>query len=245
MANQLPKIIIPGNKPKEWTSSGVTQKPPYCNASCRFAKTGSGFVPDTYGKDAKVVLLFPYPSSDDLMEQRGLSGKMGWWIFKSFIEPAGFFWENVIVSHLLRCKPPRRGKDILYPLAELRKHTEKTCRKFDCQHGEGGKLVTGGVETFSPDIAILTFDPRDVKQVPAYHRQIMSDVAKAMYFVKKGNRPLIAFGAEPAEYAAPFIRTPNGGLKAWRGTWVNYRKEGLLITDQKKPMPLLINIKTR
>lgn len=183
------------------------------------------------GANPLVAVMLPTPSADDLNFQRGLSGGMGWYVFKNFIEPAGFEYDNLIVSHVIRCKPPRdkRGRQS-YPTGITKKRAEAVCRKYDSQHGHEGVLTTGGVATWSPTMCLLTLNPSDVHQNPSYFRQIQRDMERAMMLVENGFRPLVLMGKEPAELFAPHI-VGNGGLKGWRGDYFEIAPNELLVSQ--------------
>jgi hypothetical protein len=203
---------------KPWESNTVKGKPRECSW-CPLAHTGTGFCPDYVGKNAKISFLLPFPSTDDVIYLRPLSGGMGHYISNTYITPY-FSPDEVILSHVLRCNQPwdRRLKDYGYPLAGVREKAENNCRIYDDKRGVKGNLHDSGLFTFSPNIYLLTFDPHDVRKVGAYHRQILRDMEKARSFVSQGLRPLVAMGAEAAELLAPWIRG-NGSVKSWRGTF--------------------------
>ena len=220
MAKSLPPLIVPGHKKEEgWHSPGVRKKPAFCK-QCKYQNVGFGFCPDVYSSKNRVALIFSSPSSDDINAQHGLAGKMGFYTFKTFIEPAGFTKDDLLVSHVIRCKPPydKRRHRSGYPTGMTKENCEMVCRKYDPQHGSGGKMVEGGIDRFDPNVFIVTFDPKDTHTTTAYVRQIQRDVAKAKVLVEKGYRPAVLFGKEAAELFAPHIKN-NGGLKAWRGDW--------------------------
>lgn len=231
MAKSLPPVKVPGLRPlgEGWQSPGIRKKPSSC-ASCLYQKTGAGFCPDQYKTGARLAVILAAPSSDDITEQRPLAGKAGYFIFKNFLEPNGFKMDEIIASHMIRCKPPFDRSKIgpAYPDASIKRRVEGMCRQYDTVHGKDGKLVSGGIATFKPNLFVLTFDPADVHNTSAYYRQIFEDVRKAAHFVGLGYRVCVLFGKEACEAHAPFIKD-NGGLKAWRGHWLEKELEEIKV----------------
>lgn len=78
-------------------------------------------------------------------------------------------------------------------------------------------MMTRGIADWQPNIFIITFDPKDVRKVSAYHEQIVEDVMKAWRFHERGFRPAILFGRDAANMFAPQTK---GQLKFWRGSYV-------------------------
>jgi len=208
-------------------------KPEYCR-NCKFVAKGYGYCPDTKPDHARVAFMFAAPTSEAITEQHGLGGKMGWYIFKNFIEPAGFKMNECIVGHVLRCKLPFFKGRPQYPTGAMRHHAEAVCRKYDYQHGREGKLFSLGIGSWNPNIFVITFAPSECHNVPAYYRQIQRDVQKAAMFADKGFRPCVLFGSEAMTLFAPFTHL-NGGLKAWRGHFFESdRWDERLVTDTGK-----------
>lgn len=212
---KLAPIVIRSNKP--WASGGITAKPPECH-TCPWAPYSHGFCPDTFGSDPKVALLFTAPSKDDINSYRGLSGDMGHYIFKKYLEPVGFMRDNLIISHILRCALPwdTRYKRERYPTGAIKEKAEVACRIFDDRHGGNGVMLPGGIREWTPNIALITFSPKDVFKVPAYHRQLQRDMEKVRKFVDAGYRPMVCFGNEASEMYFPCIKG-QGSSKIWRG----------------------------
>jgi hypothetical protein len=214
----LAPIVIKSSKP--WASGGIVAKPPECH-TCPWANPkygGIGFCPDTIGPDPKVALLFPAPSKDDVNAYRGLSGDMGHYIIRHYLEPVGFRRDNLLISNVLRCALPwdKTKKRERYPTGVTREKAEVACRIFDNRHGGNGAMLPGGIKDWEPNIALITFSPKEVFKVPAYHRQLLRDMEKVRKFVDAGYRPVVLFGNEPAEQYAPYIKG-QGGAKTWRG----------------------------
>jgi hypothetical protein len=210
-------VVIPGNKPKPWASSGAMKKPMGCKA-CKYQKVGYGFCPDWVGKDVKLGVMLAAPGNDDINMQSGLSGAMGWMILNKFFKPHNLTKDNLIVSHVIRCKPPlnkgRRG----FPTGATKTNAEKVCRQYDSRSGKCGSLVVGGLQLWNPNMCLLTFDPLDCHINPSYIRQIQRDVARALWLYDKGFSVLMLMGKEAAELFAPHIKN-NYGLKGWRGDY--------------------------
>lgn len=212
---ELPPIIVGTRKP--WASPGIAGKPGEC-ASCAFTLQSSGFCPDWRGSHPKLALLFTSPSADEVTEREPLKSDMGGYIFRHFLAPFGLTKDDLIVSHVLRCKAPwdRRRMRVMYPIGKMREKCEVTCRIYDDRHGVKGALTPSGLLTFSPNIAIITFSPKDCIKVGAYYRQVKNDIGKAVGFAGKGYKPLVCFGNEPAELIFPHI-VGHGSVKQWHG----------------------------
>jgi len=186
--------------------------------TCKFNPYSFGFVPDFKGADVKLAVMFPYPEKDDANQNEAAQSDMGKYILKNYVYKAGFKRENLFITYLLRCVPKwnKKLRRPEYPTGRTREVAEVSCRIFDSSHGERGKLVAGGLRDFNPNICLITFNPRDVFKVPAYHRQLLIDFKKAHALVGKGYRPIVLCGNEPAEVFAPYIKG-KGSAKAWRG----------------------------
>ncbi len=212
---------IPVISTKTWESPGINVKPPLCQF-CKFSFKGRGFVPDYVGSDPKLALMFPFPLKDEVIEREALKSNAGWYYLKNFVEPFGYGKQNLIISHVLRCGVPWSGrkKDYDYPIGAVRLNAENSCRVYDNQHSERGELALGGLQDFLPDLYLITFDPKDIRKVPAYFRQLKRDMEKAWKFVAQGRRPVVLFGNEPAELVAEYIRG-KGSAKAWRGSFAD------------------------
>ena len=211
----LPPILVATNK--EWHSPGVGEKPSECQ-TCPFSLRSKGFVGDFVGSNPKVALLLSFPHNADILERMPLKGD--WWnyILREFLYPSGFKKENLLVSYVLRCKPPWNPKRRQpgYPTGRTRDMAEIGCRVYDDRHMVDGELEPQGLLNFDPNIVLVTFDLKDVLGVPAYKRQIQRDLQKAKMLVEKGYRPLVTFGSEATELHLPWVRG-KGGAKAFRG----------------------------
>lgn len=185
-------------------------KPPECGY-CRFNfgdHYGSGYCPDYIPNNPKVLLVFPYPSDDEVNQNRVI--KWGFW--EKYVEPFGYTKQNCQVTHLIRCTP---GKTFLkksekiarkqYPTGSLKKNAENSCRYYDVDS-----------YNFHPTRFLITLDPADVYAVTCYQRQIQTDFGKAFKWAKEGIRTAVLLGNEPAEFFAKFI-IGKGSAKSWRG----------------------------
>lgn len=226
----LPPLIVRTNKP--WASSGLGGKPDEC-FSCPFNRYSSGFVGDWVGRNPKAAVLLPFPTKDDVLYKSPFSGDMGNYILRTYFRPIGLAKDDLIISYLLRCKPPwdKAKRKERYPTGKTRETAEIACRIYDSRHGEAGLLVPGGIREFDPNIFLITFEPKDVFKVPSYFRQLGADMRKLRYFVNEGYRPLLLMGNEPAELFAPYI-IGKGSSKTWRGHFQEseYKFKGNLLS---------------
>ena len=211
--SHLPPILVKTNKP--WKAAGILVKPAQCVA-CPLRTVGSGFVPDSVGLTPRVAIMLPTPTDDDLLENAPLSGGMGYYVFKNYLHTAGFRKDDLLLLHIIRCKPPwsARKRRLDYPTGVVRDKAETVCRSYDDQHGFQGGLQPGGLVKFNPDMFVLSLNPREAIRIPVYTRQIQRLFQRVYTFVQLGWRPLILCGNEPAELFAPFIKG-QGGVKAW------------------------------
>lgn len=197
-----------------WASPGVRIKPPGCQL-CPFAVKGSGFCGDYVPADPKVALLLDYPSTEDIVEQVPFESKAsGVWLSK-LIRPLGRRREDLLVAHTIRCHPP----DSEYPSGWLRTQAEKNCRTYDTVHSDAGALSPSGIESWGPDLFLVTYHPREFFQVGAYYRQILRDLEKAFRFADRGYKPCVLMGREAVELVAPWTLAQGGGIKTWRSHW--------------------------
>src|SRR5579871_3100055 len=231
--NNLPPILVASRAP--WASSGVGSKPVECD-TCLFNPYSYGFVPDFVGSNAKIAIMFSYHEKDDANEREAMASDMGKFILRTYVYPAGIKKDELLITYLLRCVPKWNSKlkKPNYPTGRTRDNAEVSCRVFDNSHGEEGKLVSGGLRKFNPNICFITFNPREVFRVPAYHRQLQVDFKKALELSKQGMRPLVLCGNEPGELFAPWIKG-KGSAKAWRGhfwemdyKYGEFRNEGFI-----------------
>lgn len=206
-------------------TSGVSQKPDKCR-QCPFAAKGKGFCEDTWPENSKVVYIFDVPTGDDILEQKALSGGMGYFVRKNFIWDIGWKDDEVAITHVLRCKPENgpNGKP-LYPTAWLGRNAEIQCRRYD-----------EGLIKFDPNCFVCTVHPRDIRNVACYLPQIQADLTKAREFVKMGFRPAVLFGIHAIELYFPWAKNM-GGIKNLRGHYFfgEYPwKEGPKINEERR-----------
>jgi len=210
-------LVVATSKP--WRAQGIGAKPPSCSL-CPCCPKTHGFIYDYVGRDPKLAVVFPSPSKDEVNERTPLAGNMGWWFLKHFIEPLGYTKENLVISYVLRCKQPwswrKKGDD--YPTGRDRELAETRCRQYDGTQASFGVPKQGGLKAFAPNLALLTFEPKDVFKVNAYYRQIQVDFQKAKRFVECGYRPVVLCGTEAGSLIFKWIEGA-GGAKSNRGTF--------------------------
>ena len=102
-ASLLPPIIV--QTKKEWNQISSYGKPDECY-SCPFSPFSGGFVPDWVGHNPRAAVLLPFPTKDDINYKTPFSGDMGNYIIRTYFSPIGLSRDDLIVSYLLRCKPP-------------------------------------------------------------------------------------------------------------------------------------------
>lgn len=217
-----PLKIVQSGVVREWSSSEAGTKPPGC-AQCRFSYVGKGFCADEFPDGAKVGLLLSFPDNDSILERRPLAAGnsgLGAFVYRRFVYPLGRTKEELGVGYVLRCRPPWAKGQPAYPTGSKRTHAEGTCRQFDSREYKKGNLVSGGIQGFAPDLFLVTYDPYDVLQIPAYVRQFGRDLQKAFKFADEGHRVLVLCGLEAMELVLPFL-AGKGGVKSWRGHFVS------------------------
>lgn len=212
---ELPPILIPTKQ--VWHSGGVKGKPLSCQSCAQHPYT-TGFCPDWVGAEPQIAIMLTAPTKDEVNNYSAFDSDMGAFILHRYIYPFGFKKSNLIITNVLRCNQPwdKRYKREGYPTGTMREKAEITCRMYDDKRAVNGELRDGGLKQFNPNMFLLSLSPKEVKRVPAYHRQILANMAKARKFVDDGYRPLILFGNEAAELFAPYIRGA-GGVKGWTG----------------------------
>jgi hypothetical protein len=212
-----PLIKIPVDK-KDWASPGVAEKPSGCNA-CTYALIGAGFCGDDNPEGKKMLLLCAAATKGEILEQRAWSGAQGWAYTRMFLDSADIPRNEVMVSHVLRCRPPFRrtgsGTDS-YPTGTQRRNAELTCRQFDDSHTYHGEINVGGIKSFAPDTFLVTFEPEKALEVTAYKRIIQEDIKKAWRLVQKGRRVCVLMGEPPFSLLGDGL-VEEGGVKNWRG----------------------------
>ncbi len=187
--------------------SGVRKKPEKCKL-CPMYYKGIGFCEDSEPTSPKIAYIFDTPGSDDVLDQHPFSGPQGYAWDKLLISGLGWKKEEVLLSHILRCKQTatKFGKPE-YPTAWLQKQSELNCRRFDEQ------LIA-----FDPNVFVITVHPRDIRLIGCYQPQIVRDCEKAKEFAFKGYRPAVLFGQNVAKLYYPWA-DKMGGIKNCRGHW--------------------------
>lgn len=187
-----------------WDSLGVRTKPKACRL-CPMAAVGHGFCQDEKGSTPTLAFVLDMPSGSDVKERRPWSGEEGEKWEKAFLTDLGHTREEVLFSHVIRCRQPNdRYGFPLYPSDPLRRKAELNCRHYDTS-----------LLSFDPNVFVITVHPRSIRLIGAYHRQIRQDIGKAFDLVAKGFRPAVLFG-EAAELYYPYMKG-GGGIKNWRG----------------------------
>lgn len=166
-----------------------------------------------------MAILCSAPTKGEILEQIPWQGPQGWAYTKMFLDAAGIPRNEVMISHVLRCRPPFKrvgGVGDNYPTGSDRRNSELTCRHFDESHTYRGDIQAGGIKTFSPTRYLVTFAPENALEVTAYKRVIQEDVKKAWRFVTAGHKVCVLMG-EPAFQLLGGGLTEMGGVKNWRG----------------------------
>lgn len=154
----------------------------------------------------KIAMIFDMPSGADVREQAPLSGEDGAAWEKMFITDLGYRREDVLMSHVLRCRQKNdKFGHPLYPKEPMRKRGELNCRHYDLRLNE-----------FDPNLYVISLHPRSIRLIGAHARQIARDVNKAFTFAGQGYRPAVLLGEPAAELYFPWMKA-GGGLKNWRG----------------------------
>lgn len=216
----LPPIIPASTESptEKWTSSGVVDKPAGCD-SCKYSGVGSGFCGDDSPKGKRMAILCSAPTKGEILEQMAWHGSQGWIYTKFFLDSAGIPRNEIMISHVLRCRPPFRrvavGTDS-YPGGGDRRNAELTCRQYDKSHTYRGDIQSGGIKDFAPTRFLITFEPEKALEVTAYKRVIQEDIKKAWRFVQAGHRVCVLMGTPAFELCGGGL-VAEGGVKLWRG----------------------------
>ena len=212
------KPLAAASEPEEWRSAGVAQKPDQCGA-CKYSGTGAGFCGDDSPKGKRMVILCAAPTKGEILEQIPWFGAQGWLYTRFFLEDLGIPRHEVMISHVLRCRPPFRrtgSSGDSYPGGTDRRNAEMSCRTFDGCHTYKGDVLAGGIKEFGPDTFLVTFEPEKSLEVTAYKRIIQADIAKAWRLVVNGRRVCVLMGTPAFELVGGGLVT-EGGVKTWRG----------------------------
>lgn len=213
----LPPLIK--DKPKdEWRSAGVAEKPSGC-AACKYSTIGTGFCGDDNPAGKRLAILCAAATKGEILEQIPWAGPQGWAYTKMFLDEAGIPRNEVLIAHVLRCRPPfqRTGSQTdSYPTGGNRRNAELSCRQYDESHTHRGVLSPGGIKTFAPDTFLVTFEPEKALEVTAYKRIIQEDIKKAWRLVQKGRRVCVLMGEPPFALLGDGL-VDEGGVKNWRG----------------------------
>jgi hypothetical protein len=213
----MSEVLLPESE-ITWQSSGLLTKPSGCQY-CSMKTLGKNFVPDYFPPKAKILFVFSAPEKDDILENRPLSGNLGWYRKEKLITPTGLKSYEYAAAHIIRCYP---GKDkfnkLAYPEKSVRISCEKLCRQYDNRSLIAGELVPQGIVNFDPNVFVLTFGLDMVNAGAAFQHLMISDIKKALATIPKGGRPAVLFGEPAINLFAPYCFGPGqGGVKTWRG----------------------------
>lgn len=181
------------------------------------------------------MILCSAPTKVEILEQIPWQGPQGWAYTKMFLDSAGIPRNEVMVAHVLRCRPPFKrvgGVGDNYPTGADRRNAELTCRHFDDSHTHRGKIELEGIKTFAPSRFLVTFPPESALEVTAYKRVIQEDIKKAWRFVQAGHKVCVLMG-EPAFALLGGGLIEEGGVKNWRGHFWNVEGWPFDIANQK------------
>lgn len=200
-----------------------TKMPTGC-VNCPYNSIGQGFVPDHVPTKPKIAFLGDFVSENDMTQRNPFIDSTGRMFFHQMLEPLGLTRNDVILSNVIRCRPPEG----MYPIGDLRKNAEKMCRWADSKHrisidDDSVGLVEGGLNSFNPNLAILTVHPSFVNRTWSILRVAKKDIEKAVRFVDKGYRVLVLLGDKAQSLIFPDLE---GGILKWRGHFapVNWGK---------------------
>jgi hypothetical protein len=193
-----------------------TPKPDYCLTSCVLGNKSNGFVSDHYGSDPKIAFISAMPTESDCFNGKPMSSYKGAFYY-NVLKPYGLTWDNVILTHCIRCNYWSRGTP--YPKDRERSLAERACRSYDALSRDALGLpnVARGLATWNPNLFVVAYGFNDAQSLEAYQALMINDIAKAMRFQAKGFRPLLVQGKEALAMLAPWA--PAGGMKVNRGDW--------------------------
>lgn len=196
----------------------ISQKGSKCS-SCPYRLVGQGFGPDHVPAHPKIAFLAEALGETEMIERAPLVGATGRMFFHSLLEPCGLTRDDVILANVLKCHPVGpKGESNAYPIGEMRKGAEKACRSWDGTHqirrGNEVELVDGGLNSFNPNLAMLTVHPSFVSRTWSILRVAQADIQKAMRLVDRGYRVLVLLGSVAQGLVLPDLE---GGTLKWRG----------------------------
>lgn len=195
-------------------NEGVIHKPEGCRL-CKLSFTSTGFCPDFAPSNPKLMMLLERPFSSDVIEQEPMSGSMGRWFYMNVLKPSGLRKEDILLSHVLRCKAKKYPKNNLekvedkYPVKALSKIAENNCRVYDRD-----------IKQFDPEIFVYTYGIMDTFKDPAFLALLLEDIKKALRLSKQG-RVCLLMGENPVRLFDPTpFKNGKGGLRQWRGNYM-------------------------
>jgi uracil-DNA glycosylase len=183
------------------------QKPEYCS-KCPFTNQSTGFCPDTIHKEALITLIGKAPGKDDIVNGAPMTGKMGWYTWKTFLTPLGFGKKDVNILNVLRCYPNNKGE---FPVGKLRKQAIEYCRHWD----------QSSLSTKKHDVIGITFNPAALMRSPQQTVFVRRAFTRAKMFAAEGLVPILLLGEEAREKFMPWL---SGPMKKWNGHWEKYNE---------------------
>lgn len=150
-----------------------------------------------------------YPELDEKFIKRGVCvvGRAGALMWQWLLAPFAIKRNELFVDNVLRCLPPRSGKDGKggpYPTGEDRKQAERCCRHYD------------RFEIFRPDTLVLSMHPSALAREVTPLTLCLKDVEKAKSFAEQGRRVMLLLGGKAAHAFARF----GENITRWRGDYI-------------------------
>jgi hypothetical protein len=179
-------------------------RPESCH-SCRlhFLPSCAGFCADTGDPQrAKIAVMFPSPTKDGALSNNPFLS----WFYRDVIAPAGFKKEDLLLSHAIRCVPPKTEEALGKRVSGKGNltHALQVCRQSD-----------GLLGLFNPNLAIVGVEPAALIKTPAYAKLLREAVFKRAYsFYTRGYRSVVLLGPQAASLVLPFI---GDSVKSWVG----------------------------
>lgn len=200
----------------ELTILGPRNKPSLCvNCPNHGAPNSTGFVGDYIPPQAKFLLVKYQPLVREINYRHNDPT-----FFDPYIIGLGISSEDFGIVNIVRCR--ESGKK---SIEETLKVT-KLCRKYDdlCA-SEDGKVGTGGLVTFNPDMALITFDVVKAEQTSAMKIFLRKAFEWAVEYANKGFKPLILSGLEASRTVFPDLfsnqdsKDRETSFRNWIGHW--------------------------
>lgn len=188
---------------------------------------------DWVPESPRIAILAGVPQKNELVNREAFGSDMSAWFLREVIGKAGLTKNDVIFSHLLRCRSDihkGRGRGDPYPTGPDRIHAEKACEHFDHVvlvdklRGLTDILPHRSLSGFDPNVFLATFDMSACRETYAMAAIAAEAFKRAVWLAGQGYRPLVGLGNSVFEYMAPHLKG-KGGVKAlsghyWFGHWV-------------------------